>query len=156
MANEPTGGLSGLGSTSGTVLLAVRDAPTRGELLTLYESVGWTAYTSDPAMLERAVAGSSYLVTARRDGVLIGLARAISDDATMCYLQDILVAPRERRTGVGSLLVREILRRYANVRQKVLLTDSEPGQRAFYEALGYTEIRDFGEASLRAFVRFDG
>ena len=99
MANEPTGGLSGPGSTSGTVLLAVRDAPTRGELLTLYESVGWTAYTSDPAMLERAVAGSSYLVTARRDGVLIGLARAISDDATMCYLQDILVAPRERRTG---------------------------------------------------------
>ncbi|MHB1430713.1 MAG: GNAT family N-acetyltransferase [Streptosporangiaceae bacterium] len=141
---------------SGDVLISADDNPVRDELLALYESVGWTAYTGDPATLERAVAGSSYLVTARRGGVLIGLARAISDDATICYLQDILVAPQERRTGVGSLLAREILRRYAGVRQKVLLTDDEPGQRAFYDALGYTEIRDFGQASLRAFVRFDG
>ena len=36
----------------------------------------------------------------------------------------------------------------------VLLTDDEPGQRAFYESLGYRETRDFGEGTLRAFVRF--
>ena len=39
--------------------------------------------------------------------------------------------------------------------QQVLLTDAEPGQRAFYEALGYTETHDVGDgSSLRAFVRF--
>jgi hypothetical protein len=31
----------------------------------------------------------------------------------------------------------------------------EPSQRAFYESLGYREIRDHGDGSLRAFVRFD-
>jgi hypothetical protein len=49
-----------------------------------------------------------------------------------------------------------VLDRYRAVRQKVLLTDDEPGQRAFYESLGYTEIREYRPGTLRAFVRFDG
>jgi hypothetical protein len=35
-----------------------------------------------------------------------------------------------------------------------LLTDVEPKQRAFYESLGYAEIRDVEGASLHAFARF--
>ena len=122
------------------------------ELLALYDSVGWSAYTRQPAVLRAAVAGSSYVVIARRGQRLVGLARAVSDDATICYLQDVLVAPDEQRTGIGRALVAAVLDRYAAVRQKVLLTDDEPGQRAFYESLGYQEAHD---RDLRAFVRFD-
>lgn len=46
------------------------------------------------------------------------------------------------------------LQPYASVRQNVLLTDDEPGQQAFYESLGYSETREFGPGTLRAFVRF--
>jgi GNAT superfamily N-acetyltransferase len=127
-----------------------------GELTDLYGSVGWTAYTSAPAVLSAAVAGSSFVVVARRGGRLVGLARAISDDATICYLQDVLVRPEEQRGGVGRALVTAVLDRYATVRQKVLLTDDEPGQRRFYESLGYAETRDLGPGTLRAFVRIDG
>jgi GNAT superfamily N-acetyltransferase len=127
---------------------------TRDELIELYGSVGWSAYTADPDTLVRAVEGSSLVVTARRSGRLVGLARAISDDATICYLQDILVAPEGQRSGIGAALVRAVLDRYSGVRQKVLLTDDEAGQRAFYESLGWIEIRDVDGASLRAFVRF--
>jgi GNAT superfamily N-acetyltransferase len=126
------------------------------ELTDLYASVGWTAYTAAPEVLHTAVTGSSFVVVARRGGHLVGLARALSDDATVCYLQDVLVRPSEQRTGVGRALVTAVLDRYAAVRQKVLLTDDEPGQRAFYESLGYAEIRDLGPGTLRAFVRFDG
>jgi GNAT superfamily N-acetyltransferase len=126
------------------------------DLTDLYASVGWTAYTGAPDVLRAAVAGSSFVVVARRGGRLVGLARALSDDATICYLQDVLVRPDEQRTGVGRALLTAVLDRYAGVRQKVLLTDDEPGQRAFYESLGYAEIRDFGPGTLRAFVRFDG
>jgi GNAT superfamily N-acetyltransferase len=124
-------------------------------LLGLYDAVGWSSYTSTPQVLEAAVAGSSYVVVARRDGRLVGLARAMSDDATICYLQDVLVLPTEQRTGVGRALVEAVLDRYRSVRQKVLLTDDEAGQRAFYESLGYAEIRDYGGGTLRAFVRFE-
>jgi hypothetical protein len=57
---------------------------------------------------------------------------------------------------VGRALVQAVLDRYRTVRQKVLLTDDEPGQRAFYEALGYAEIRAYDQGAPRAFVRFDG
>jgi GNAT superfamily N-acetyltransferase len=123
------------------------------DLLDLYGSVGWTAYTTQPDVLRAAIAGSSFVVTARRGGRLVGLARAVSDGATICYLQDILVRPDEHRTGVGRALATAVLDRYRSVRQKVLLTDDDPGQRAFYESLGYTDTREIG--TLRAFVRFD-
>lgn len=140
--------------SEGVSVDAVADVPL-DELIALYEAVGWSAYTKAPERLAAAVAGSSYVVTARRAGRLIGLARAVSDDATVCYLQDVLVHPDEHRGGVGRSLVRAVLDRYRAVRQKVLLTDDEPGQRAFYESLGYAEIRDHGSGTLRAFVRFD-
>ena len=38
----------------------------RDEMVALYESVGWSAYTKAPALLYAAIAGSSYVVTARR------------------------------------------------------------------------------------------
>ncbi len=126
------------------------------QLVALYDAVGWSAYTRAPQVLRAAIAGSSYVVAARRGQRLVGVARAVSDDATICYLQDVLVLPQEQRSGVGRALVQAVLNRYRTVRQKVLLTDDEPGQRAFYEALGYTEVRDFGQGTLRAFVRFDG
>jgi ribosomal protein S18 acetylase RimI-like enzyme len=125
------------------------------ELVGLYAAVGWTAYTKDPELLVAAVRGSTYVVAARRDGKLVGLARALSDGATICYLQDILVHPDAQRGGVGRALVTAVLEHFGPVRQQVLLTDDEPGQRAFYESLGFTEIRDLGAGTLRAFVRFN-
>lgn len=62
------------------------------ELVALYEAVGWSAYTREPEALRAAIAGSSFVVTARRGTRLVGLARAISDGAMDCYLQDVLGA----------------------------------------------------------------
>lgn len=129
--------------------------PPRDELAELYGAVGWAAYTRDLDALERALEGSTRVVTARRDGRLVGLARVVSDRATIAYLQDVLVLPEEQRNGVGTRLVTEALVPFASVRQKVLLTDDEPGQRAFYESLGFAEIRDLDDGSLRAFVKLD-
>jgi GNAT superfamily N-acetyltransferase len=79
----------------------------------------------------------------------------VSDGATIAYLQDVLVHPDHRRTGTGRRLVVAAFEPFAHVRQKVLLTDDEPGQRAFYEALGFTEAHEHPGAPLRSFVRFD-
>jgi GNAT superfamily N-acetyltransferase len=121
------------------------------ELIALYDAVGWNVYTKKPDALLAAIAGSASVVIARENGALIGLARAVSDGASVCYLQDILVHPDRQRSGVGRELVRRILEPYAHVRQKVLLTDDDPAQRSFYESLGFELVAD----PLRAFVRFD-
>ena len=125
------------------------------EVLSLYESVGWAAYTRDPELLSRAIRSSSFVVTARDErGGLVGLARAISDDATICYLQDILVHPAFQGTGIGRALVEHIAARYQHVRQTILITDNEPGQRAFYEAMGFTEGSNVTPEPVRVFAQF--
>jgi GNAT superfamily N-acetyltransferase len=126
------------------------------EVLRLYRSVGWTAYADHPETVRAALAGSSRVVVARQDGRLVGLARVVSDGATIAYLQDVLVDPSQQRTGVGRSLVTAALAPYASVRQKVLLTDDEPGQRAFYEGLGFTDAAAHPRGPLRTFVRLDG
>lgn len=60
--------------------------------------------------------------------------------------------PEEHRSGIGRRLVEAVFAPYPEVRQQVLLTDAVPGQRSFYESLGFVEARDH-PAGRRAFVR---
>ena len=60
------------------------------EILRLYASVGWTAYTDDPAALERGFRHSLLVLAAWEDGELTGLIRAVGDGATIVFIQDIL------------------------------------------------------------------
>ena len=126
------------------------------DLIALYDSVGWEAYTRSPNTLTKAIANSTIVVTARDEyGQLVGLARGLSDYATVFYLQDILVRPEHHRRGVGRQLLTVCLERYRHVRQKVLLTDDDEAQRRFYESLGYIRTTDFTAAPLNAYVRID-
>ena len=133
-----------------------QEIPTDAELVSLYEAVGWSAYTNDGERLARAVRGSHLVLCARNDasGSLVGLVRTVSDGETIVYVQDILVTPDDQREGIGGALLDAVLEHYADVRQLVLLTDDEPGQRAFYESRGLTEAHDMAPHPTRAFVRF--
>ena len=129
--------------------------PSRDETRTLYDSVGWAAYTDDLDALIRGLENSAVVVTARLGGELVGLARIVSDRATIAYLQDVLVHPSCRRRGIATALVNRAFAPFCRVRQHVLLTDAEPGQRRFYESIGFTEIRDLPGKGCRSFVRFN-
>ncbi len=129
------------------------DAPAARELAELYASVGWDAYLADPAALAASVARSTYVVTARSEGRLIGLARGLSDDFSVFYLQDLLVHPDHQRRGIGRALLKRCVERFAHVRQKVLLTDDEPHQHQLYESAGYRDVTEI--RPLHAFARLD-
>lgn len=135
-------------------VVKAKDLPL-SEVLELYRAVEWLAYTKDPDNLIRALEGSSTLVAAHDGHTLVGLARVISDGASICYLQDILVRPSHHRRGIGRALAERALEQYPHVRQKVLITDDQLNQKAFYEALGYTQTEEFRGGSVRAFIRFD-
>ena len=123
--------------TRGKPVIAGERGVDLGEALRLYDAVGWIAYTRDPAVLERALSGSHLVLTARVDGRLVGLARTVSDDATICYVQDLLVDPDLQRRGIGRALVHELLERYWHCRQLVLITDADsPAVHAFYRSVG--------------------
>ncbi len=125
-------------------------------LCALYDSVGWAIYTRDITELRSALEGSDFLVIAEENNALIGLARALSDDASIVYIQDILVRPSHQGRGIGKGLVRAILKRYEHVRQKVLLTDDRPEQLQFYASLGFKNTRNLVKTPLNAFVIIEG
>ncbi len=123
------------------------------DLLALYDAVGWSAYTRDSENLARAIANSTYVMTAWQGEALVGLARCLSDDVAICYVQDILVTPALQGQGVGKRLLIACLERFAHVRMCALMTDDEPRQLRFYESLGFTNTQALANV-MNAFVYF--
>lgn len=141
---------------SETVVITTEDSFNQEELRELYAAVGWAAYTRDPAGLLQAINNSTFVAAARVNGELVGLARVMSDDVAIMYLQDILVRPDYQHQGVGTSLLESCLDRFDHVRQKVLLTDDQRSQHAFYRSAGFADITDLGDVGLHTFVRIAG
>lgn len=114
------------------------------EILDLYASVGWTAYTEQPESLRRGFEASLLVLAAYEDGALVGLIRVVGDGQTIVFVQDILVHPSCQRRGIGTALLKEVLKRYSHVRQIELTTDDTPKTRAFYESVGFRTMASLG------------
>ena len=139
--------------TCAGITYSSNNSPSRSELLTLYDSVHWSAYTDDPERLVRSVLNSAHIVCARQSGTLIGFARVVSDFGTLAFLQDVLVDPRMQRRGVGAELVARVLEPFADVRQTVLMADTDPDLAAFYTSLGFSQAIPSAGSTVCAFVR---
>ena len=130
--------------------------PNVDELVALYGSVGWGAYTNDRDGLATGIRNSTLVVTARTNGRLVGLARVLSDDVSIVYVQDVLVSPEFQRSGVGRQLLERCLDRFSHVRQRMLLTDDEAHQHRLYESLGFHDVAKLKGVGLHAFVNIAG
>ena len=80
------------------------------EILDLYARVGWTNYTADPQMLRCAYENSLLVLGAYEAEKLIGIIRAVGDGASIVYVQDIIVHPDFQRRGIGTQLMRAMLK----------------------------------------------
>jgi len=127
--------------------------PTKEELMELYSSVDWTAYTGDPDRLERAVRGSKDVYTVWEAGQLVGLLRTVGDGEIILYVQDILVNPEWQGVGIGKELLRRVEADHQDIRQKVLLADTAEKLLDFYCARGWYPADTWG---CTAFLNFIG
>jgi len=125
------------------------------QTIELHLSVGWLEKTTmeEKKKLQEAVQNSTYVVTAWSGEKMIGLARCLSDDVTIFYLQSILVAPEYQRQGIGRKLLLNCLARFEHVRNKVLLTDGKEGLGRLYESLGYKNTRDLKKVQIDTYVQ---
>ena len=114
------------------------------EILRLYGSVGWTAYTAKPETLREGFKNSLIVLAAYEGNELLGLIRAVGDGCTIIYIQDILVFPEHQREGIGSALIKALLQRFDHVRQIVLSTDAIEKNIAFYESQGFVPMSNMG------------
>jgi GNAT superfamily N-acetyltransferase len=137
-----------------TIQIKVKNDLPFDQLLALYESVGWYAYINEErrSELQMAVQNSTYVVSAWNGDTLIGLARGLSDDSSIFFLQDILVRPDFQRQGIGKQLLMNCLERFKHVRSRILLTDDEEKQFRFYKSLGFKNTKDLSKFQVNTFV----
>ncbi len=121
------------------------------EILRLYSEVGWTAYTKNMPALRQGFKNSLLTLAAYENDELLGIIRVVGDGFTIVFVQDILVFPKKQRQGVGTALLKAVLKRYANVRQIELATDNTPKSLAFYKSLNFSE---FSEINCCGFMKF--
>ena len=107
------------------------------QLKALYEDVEWYAYTKDLDMLQQACLQSLDIFSVWQEDTLLGLVRVVGDGLTIIYIQDILVLTTHQNKGIATILMQHVLKKYKNVRQKVLLTEEAPDVRHFYEKNGF-------------------
>ena len=88
----------------------------------------------DRARIETMLANANLIVTARDDGRLVGVSRALSDFAYCCYLSDLAVDRSCQRRGIGRRLIEET-RRMAGPNSMCLLV-SAPDAMDFYRTIG--------------------
>lgn len=123
------------------------------EILELYGSVGWSNYVNKPAMLRLAFEHSLSAFGAYSSGQLVGIIRVVGDGHSIIYIQDIIVHPEYQGKGIGRLLLEEVLKRYDDVYQKVLLTDNQPQSVSFYRSSGFSTANELDCVAMAAFKR---
>jgi hypothetical protein len=90
----------------------------------------------DRACMEGMISNSNLTVSAWDNGVLVGIARSVTDFYFACYLSDLAVSQAYQKTGIGKQL--QILTQKQLGPQCNLILLAAPAADAYYEHLGYT------------------
>lgn len=114
------------------------------EILELYASVGWSAYTDEPEVLHKGFEHSMLVLGAYESGKLVGVIRVVGDGYTIVFIQNLLVLPEYQRKGIGAALIQSVLTRFSFVRQIELAADTTSGTAAFYKSQGFQEMSEIG------------
>lgn len=87
--------------------------------------------------ITKMIQGAQIMLTARRDGELIGMARAITDWSYALYCSELCVAKDAQGLGIGKALLAETAKLAPNVKNHFLL--SAPNSVSFYEQAEYAK-----------------
>jgi GNAT superfamily N-acetyltransferase len=90
----------------------------------------------DPERIRGMLAHADIILTARVDGRLIGISRAITDFSYCTYLSDLAVDEAYQRQGIGKELIRRT--HEAAGRQTLLILLAAPKARGYYPHIGMT------------------
>ena len=89
---------------------------------------------TNTARIGEMLANANFIVTAREDGVILGLARCITDFSWIAYCAELAVKESAQGRGVGAGLLK-FIEDTLGPRVGLMLV-SEPGAIGFYERIG--------------------
>ena len=93
----------------------------------------------DTQCMRGMVANADILITAWDEGLLVGVARSVTDFHYVCYLSDLAVDSDYQRRGIGRQLIR--LTREQLERECSIILLAAPAANKYYAQIGFQQNR---------------
>ena len=116
------------------VTLSTTAKPSTAELARLFAQATWAA-SRDEATIRTILDHTAVFVTVRKDGVLVGFGRALSDGACRALVDDVVVDTELRESGIGSRIMSSLMAQLEGIEEVFLNTG--PALQAFYARFGF-------------------
>jgi len=115
------------------------------EIAALYRAGGWWKEEYDPAALGSLIQGSFSFAVAvdTKTGKAIGMGRVISDGVSDGYIQDLVVLPDYRKSGIGREIVSALVERCTQSGITWIALIAEPYTEKFYLPLGFRPMEGY-------------
>ena len=92
----------------GNIVFYTNPALSADELMDLFRRAGETTRSHNYRKLDQLIQNSNLLLAAYVRNKLIGVARALSDFCSCCYVADVVVDAAYQGTGVREALVKQV------------------------------------------------
>ncbi len=114
------------------------------EIVRLYKSAGWweESYNAE-AFIPAMIKNSTCFAGAFDNEQMIGMGRAISDNVSDAYIQDIVVLDEYRGHGIGGEIVKLLIRELKAKGIDWIALVGEPGTEKFYSRFGFKPLKGF-------------
>ena len=121
------------------IQFSTTEPPTTEEFINVLQrsTLGERRPLEDAACMQQMTAEANLWATCRADGLLIGVARSLTDFSYVCYLADLAVDQNFARQGIGRRLIEETRRRLGP-RAKIVLI-AAPKAVDYYPHIGFTQ-----------------
>ncbi|NMB78349.1 MAG: GNAT family N-acetyltransferase [Methanomicrobiales archaeon] len=109
------------------------------EIAALYRAGGWWKEEYSVTEIPALIRGSYFFVVAvhKKSGRAVGMGRVISDGVSDAYIQDLVVLPTCRGTGVGKQIVSALIGACKTAGISWIGLVAEPETEPFYQQLGF-------------------
>jgi GNAT superfamily N-acetyltransferase len=113
------------------------------EIANLYRAGGWWKEEYDQKELPRLIRGSFLFAVAvdRKTGHAVGMGRVISDGVSDGYIQDLVVLPEYRKTGIGAQIVSTLVKKCLEQGISWIGLIAEPDTEKFYLSFGFHPMK---------------
>lgn len=106
------------------------------EVIRVLNASGIARPTHDRARIETMFTNANLLISAWDEGLLVGIARGLTDHSYCCYLSDLAVDKAYQHQGIGHALLMQVRQAIGPEISLILL--SAPSAMGYYPKVGFT------------------
>ncbi|MCK9580161.1 MAG: GNAT family N-acetyltransferase [Methanoregula sp.] len=115
------------------------------EIVDLYRAGGWWKEEYAEAEIPTLIQGSFLFAVAvhEKNGKAVGMGRVLSDGISDGYIQDLVVLPACRGTGLGKMIVGTLVDACKKAGLTWIALIAEPETEPFYQQLGFAPMAGY-------------